>query len=150
MYVCMYLCLYLCMYVYMCMCIYHMYHAGLQMRDGEQSIVAKFWPLSTHIYHLIIIDQWIFQEVFLLVIIIVIYKRFFWTILNLFSWNLNIYKTHRKSVLFPFFCYTDSQTELIRLFNFFTREAFKLIKCIVLYKILLWGIQPFRTIFQRI
>ena len=134
------------MYVYMYMCIYLSCRAankGWWTVNCCQFLALEHPYLSSNNH----CDWWIFQEVFFLVIIIVIYERFFWTILNLFSWNLNIYKTHRKSVLFPFFCYTDSQTELIRLFNFFTREAFKLIKCIVLCKILPWGIQPFRTIF---
>ena len=45
-------------------------------------------------------DQWVFQEI----IFIIISKKFFWTILNLMSWNLNTFTKLTEQVCFLFSC----------------------------------------------
>ena len=41
---------------------------ALQVRAGQRSITANIWPLTAHIYHKIISDWWLFQEIFLLLL----------------------------------------------------------------------------------
>ena len=44
-------------------------------------------------------DWWVFQEIF-----IIISQKFFWTILNLLSWNLNTFTKLLEQVCFLFIC----------------------------------------------
>ena len=66
--------------------------AALQVRVGQRSITANLWPLTTHIYHIMIIVTIGFS------------KKSFLTILNLFSCDLNTFTKHTEQVCFLFIC----------------------------------------------
>ena len=92
-------------------------NTALQTRAGQRSITANFWPLTAHTYHLVIIVTGGFSKNSFFINIIFISYKFFWTLLNLFSWNLNTFTKHKEQVCFLFIC------------SFFTR-CFVIIVCI--------------------
>ena len=49
-------------------------------------------------------DRWLFQVIFFFVNFIFISKKFFWTVFNLFSWNLNTFTKHKEQSCFSFIC----------------------------------------------
>ena len=51
-------------------------------------------------------DLWLFQEMFFFINITFIFQKFFWTILNLFSWNPNTFTKYKEKVCTLFaFCF---------------------------------------------
>ena len=79
-------------------------NTALQTRAGQRSITANFWPLTAHTYHLMIIVTGGFSKNSFFINIIFISYKFFWTLLNLFSWNLNTFTKHKEPVCFLFIC----------------------------------------------
>ena len=69
------------------------------------------------LHHIMIIVTGGFSRNFFFINIIFISQKFFWTILNLFSWNLNTFRKHKEQICFLFIC------------SFFTR-CFVIILCI--------------------
>ena len=76
----------------------------LQIRVDQQSITAKNWPLTAHIDHLMIIVTIGFSKKYFFINMTCISYKLFWTILNLFSWNLNAFTKHKEQVCFLFVC----------------------------------------------
>ena len=48
-------------------------------------------------------DQYLFHKIFFLLILF-LFLQILWTILNLFSWNLNTFPKNKKQVCFLFIC----------------------------------------------
>ena len=71
---------------------------ALQIRASQWSITANLWPLTAHIYYLMIIVTGDFSKKSYYC-----YYYFLEILLNdieLVSWNLNTYKTHRTKFFF--------------------------------------------------
>ena len=74
--------------------------SGLQIRTSQWSITANLCPFTAHIYHVMIIVTGGFsKKSFFFINIIFIFLKFFWPILNLFSWNLNTFTKYKEQVL---------------------------------------------------
>ena len=56
---------------------------------------CPYWSSNDHC------DHWLFQEI---INMTCISYKLFWTILNLFSWNLNTFTKHKEQVCFLFVC----------------------------------------------
>ena len=80
---------------------------ALQITAGQRSIITNLRPLTAHIYHVMIIMTDWFS------------KKYFWTILNLLSWNLNTF-----TKLIEQFCF-------LFVGSFFTR-CFVIVLCTLL------------------
>ena len=87
--------------------------AALQIRAGQRWITVNLWPLTTHAMIIVTSD---FSKNFFFINIF-IFQKFFWTIFNLFSWNLNTITKHNEQVCFLCIC------------SFFT-HCFVIILCI--------------------
>ena len=70
-------------------------HTALQIRADQWSNLR---PLTAHIYYVMIIVNGDFSKKSFYYCYYY-FLKFFWMILNLFSWNLNTYKTYRKKLL---------------------------------------------------
>ena len=105
----------------------------LEIRADQRSITANLWPLTAQIYHAFNdhCDWWLFQ-IFFLLILFLFPKKFFWTILNLFSWNLETFTKHKEQICFLFMC------------SFFTRC------CIVFCVLTLYTFSYFSTACKHI
>ena len=79
--------------------------SALQIRAGQGSITTNLLPLTAHVYHvMIIVTSWFCKKYFFFINLIFISYKFFWTILNLFSWNLNTLTKHKEQVCFLLIC----------------------------------------------
>ena len=72
----------------------------------DQSTVnsTNLWPLTANTYHEMIIVTCSFSKKSFFINIMFISYKFFWTILNLFSWSLNTFTKHKEQDCFLFIC----------------------------------------------